>query len=93
MIFANLVEHIHQEHGYNAVVCLLLISSTEQPHFQSIDWQFIEAQLSRHFVTTMPFFSSQGDGDQLSADAQLAALQEQLVAVMLDNQHLSKFGF
>nr|XP_027227124.1 GRAM domain-containing protein 4-like isoform X3 [Penaeus vannamei] len=31
-----------------------------------------------------------GDGDQLSADAQLAALQEQLVAVMLDNQHLTE---
>lgn len=32
----------------------------------------------------------EGDGDQLSADAQLAALQEQLVAVMLDNQHLTE---
>ncbi|XP_069947697.1 uncharacterized protein [Cherax quadricarinatus] len=30
-----------------------------------------------------------GDGDQLATEAQLAALQEQLVAVMLENQHLT----
>ncbi|XP_071537611.1 uncharacterized protein [Panulirus ornatus] len=30
-----------------------------------------------------------GDADQLAAEAQLAALQEQLVAVMLENQHLA----
>ncbi|XP_069168947.1 uncharacterized protein [Procambarus clarkii] len=31
-----------------------------------------------------------GDGDHLAAEAQLAALQEQLVAVMLENQHLAE---
>ncbi|XP_042210946.1 uncharacterized protein LOC121858532 isoform X3 [Homarus americanus] len=31
-----------------------------------------------------------GDADQLATEAQLAALQEQLVAVMLENQHLAE---
>ena len=43
-------------------------------------------------VSSFPFHSFQGDADHMATEAQLAALQEQLVAVMLENQHLSKLS-